>query len=65
MEFVRAAWCMLMPPKTNTLHACGSGELPVVQNAAGTQVEIVRRFDFDHGKQTMSVITKDKEGVAL
>ena len=56
---------MLMPPKTNTLHACGSGELPVVQNAAGTQVEIVRRFDFDHGKQTMSVITKDKEGAGL
>ena len=56
---------MSMPLKTNTLHRCGSGELPVVQNTAGTQVQIVRRFDFDHGKQTMSVITRDKEGVAL
>ena len=56
---------MPMPPKANTLHTCGSGELPVVQNATGTQVEIVRRFDFDHGKQTMSVITKDKEGAGL
>ena len=65
MEAVRAAWCMSMPLKTNTLHRCGSGELPVVQNTAGTQVQIVRRFDFDHGKQTMSVITRDKEGAAL